>query len=115
VRAHDRRHDDLQVRGRAPNIALARVQLGPGILERHVTLIASSPGSRRKRSYNCGDALDEQFETVSAQIAPGAFRSPEISLPHAIQIFIEGLTSLDCGVCHFCYGQAIENTGAAKH
>jgi hypothetical protein len=46
----------------------------PGILAQdyeHVALIASSPGSRCKQSYKCGDALDEQFETVSAQIAPG--------------------------------------------
>jgi hypothetical protein len=42
----------------------------PGILEHNcgqVALIASSPESQRKRSYKCGDALDEQFETVSAQ------------------------------------------------
>jgi len=48
----------------------------PGILAQdyeHVALIASSPGSRCKQSYKCGDALDEQLETVSAQIAPGAF------------------------------------------
>jgi hypothetical protein len=89
----------------------------PGILENdcgQVALIASDPGSRRKHSYKCGDGLDEQFETVSAQIAWGLFRSPVIGLPHEIQISSRG-SRLNCVVCHFCYGQAIESTGAAKH
>ncbi|MBM7485923.1 MULTISPECIES: hypothetical protein [Bradyrhizobium] len=30
--------------------------------------------------------LNEQLETVSALIAPGAFQPPEISLPHGLQI-----------------------------
>ena len=42
------------------------------------TVALTAPGS--------ADALDEQLETVSAQIAPGLFRSLEISLPHEIQI-----------------------------
>ena len=55
---------------------LHKSQLEPGILDcvRTVAPIAPSPGSRRKQSYKCGDALDEQRETVSAQIAPGAFQ-----------------------------------------
>ena len=39
-----------------------------------IALIAPGPGSRCKQSHKCGDALDEQLETVSAQIAPGAFQ-----------------------------------------
>ena len=96
---------------------LHKSQLEPGILEivivRTVALIAPSQESRRKQSYKCGDALDEQLETVSAQIAPGLFRSPEISLPHGIQILMS--SRLDCVVWYFCYGQAVESTGAAKH
>ena len=34
-------------------------------------LVASNPGSRCKHSYKCGNGLDEQLETVSAQIARG--------------------------------------------
>ncbi len=33
-----------------------------------IALVGPSPGiPRRKQSYKCGDALDEQLETVSAQ------------------------------------------------
>jgi hypothetical protein len=83
------------------------------VIAHTVGLIAPVPGSRCGQSYKSCDDLDEQLETVSAQIAPGLFRSPEISLPHRIQI--SRSSRLDCVVWYFYYGQAIENTGAAKH
>jgi hypothetical protein len=72
-------------------------------------LIGSNLGSRCKRSYKCGNGLDDQLETVSAQIAPGLFRSRD-----QFASCIEG-SRLDCVVCHFYYGQAIESKGAAEH
>ena len=61
----------------------------PSILENdggHVRA-KSDPIQDRDASIvtKCGNGLDEQLETILAQIAPGLFRSPEISLPHAIQ------------------------------
>jgi hypothetical protein len=57
----------------------------------HVALVAPGLGeSRSEQSYKCGDALDEQLETVSAQIAPGLSRSLEISLSHGIRISMIG-------------------------
>src|SRR5260370_26025893 len=49
--------------------------------------IHSDPIQDRDASIvtKCGNGLDEQLETILAQIAPGLFSSPEISLPHAIQ------------------------------
>jgi hypothetical protein len=79
----------------------------------NVALVDPVQASRRKQTYKCGDALDEQLETVSALIAPGAFQPPEISLPHGLQI--SRSSRLDCVVWYFCYSQAIESTGAAKH
>src|ERR1700747_1580495 len=62
-----------------------------------VGLIAPVPGFRCEQSYKSCDDFDEQLETVSAQIAPGLFRSPEISLPRS-DSNIEELTSRLCGV-----------------
>jgi hypothetical protein len=57
---------------------LHKSQPDPGafsiVIVRTVALIAPGPGSRCRQSYQCGDALDERLETVSAQIAPGAFQ-----------------------------------------
>jgi hypothetical protein len=60
-----------------------------------------------------GDALDEQLETVSAQIAPGAFQVARDQFASGDSNIED--SPLDCVVWYFCYGQAIESTGAAKH
>ena len=82
----DRGRADLEVRGGASTIAQepARI-LDRDCVQRRAKL-APVQASLRKQTYKCGDALDEQLETVSALIAPGAFQPPEISLPHGLQI-----------------------------
>jgi hypothetical protein len=74
--------------------------------------IASNP--EFEASTVTPDALDEQFETVSAQAARGLFKSQgPICLMKFKHQTSDSLT--DCVVCHFCYGQAVETKDAAKH
>ena len=111
-RSDDRGRADLEVRGGAPTIA----QEPTRILDRDcVQRRASWTPSRHLDVSRLTNAvmLNEQLETVSALIAPGAFQPPEISLPHGLQI--SRSSRLDCVVWYFCYSQAIESTGAAKH
>jgi hypothetical protein len=84
--AHDRRHDDLQVRGRTQTGHLQEFNSDPSILENdggHVRANRIQSRIAMQAQLQCGNGLDEQLETVSAQIAPRLFRSPEISLPPA--------------------------------
>jgi hypothetical protein len=39
-----------------------------------IALVGPSPRISTQAELHCGDALDEQLETVSAQLAPGAFQ-----------------------------------------
>src|ERR1700738_1749060 len=58
----------------------------PSILENdggHVRANRIQSRIAMQAQLQCGSGLDEQFETVSAQIARRLFRSPEISLPQA--------------------------------
>jgi hypothetical protein len=95
---------------------LRKGQLEPGIPDRdcvHHRARWTQSRNRRKQSYKCRDALDEQLETVSAQQLRGLSRSIEISLPHEIRISKN--SRLDCVVWYFYYGQVLESTGTAKH
>ena len=95
---------------------LHKSQLEPGILDRdcaHRRANCSQSRNLNASRVADADALDEQLETVSAQIAPVLLRSLEIRLPHGIRI--SASSRLDCAVWYFYYGQAIESTGAAKH
>ena len=58
----------------------------PSILENdggHVRANRIQSRIAMQAQLQCGSGLDEQFETVSAQIARRLFRSPEIGLPQA--------------------------------
>ncbi len=58
----------------------------PSILENdggHVRANRIQSRIAMQAQLQCGNGLDEQLETVSAQIAPRLFRSPENSLPPA--------------------------------